>query len=155
MSACDTCAFRPGSTTHDNEPYNSLRGMLCALGARPFHCHHLNGEDHHDNQQYLLQRMPQVRKFLAKVPELQDDPVLQGEATHLCEGWKQAVRKYKAKGLFDDPAVRRIRRIAADRALEVIDLFLAAPEDSPEKAEYNRELKSLVELLATPAEDAI
>jgi hypothetical protein len=72
--------------------------------------------------------------------------------THLCEGWKQAVRDLKAKHLFDDPAVCRVRRLAADRALEVIELFIAAPEDSLEKAEYNRELKSLVEMLAAPAE---
>lgn len=137
MSACDTCAFRPGSQTHDQEPYNALRGVLCALGGRPFHCHYVNGEDRHDDQTYL------VRVLWGQVD---------GATVHLCEGWKQAVREYKAKHLFDDPAIRQLRHTAADRALVVIDEFIDAPEDSPEKAELNRELASLVHLLAAPPE---
>jgi hypothetical protein len=152
MNSCDSCAFRTGSVTHDQEPYNALRGLLCALGGRPFHCHHLNGADHHKDQQYLLQRLPRVRAFLKTLPELQGEPVLEGETVKLCEGWKEQVREYKAKHLFDDPAVRRVRHLAADRALEVIDLFMAAPDESPQKARLNRELESLIYLLAAPPE---
>jgi hypothetical protein len=154
VNACDTCAFRAGSVTHDSEPYNALRGMLCALGAVPFHCHHVNGEDHSGDQQYLLQRLPRVRKVLKQFEILEGDPVLEGETVRLCEGWKAAIAKNKAKGLFDDPGIRNVRRIAASRALEVIELFIAAPEDSPEKAELNRELGSLVYMLAAPPEAA-
>jgi hypothetical protein len=154
MSGCDSCAFRPGSVTHDKEPYNALRGLICALGARPFHCHHLNGEDHHDDQQYLLQRLPDVRRFLQRFYAEQgwSGRILEGETLKLCAGWKEAVRENKAKHLFDDPAVRRVRRLAADRALEVIEQFIAAPEGSPQKADLNRELGSLVYLLAAPPE---
>lgn len=151
-AACGSCAFRPGCVTHDAEPYNALRGIIAALGARPFWCHHVNGEDHHEDQQYLLRRLPQVRKALLNCEILEGDPVLEGETVKLCEGWKEAVRKHKANHLFDDPAVRKVRRLAADRALVVIDEFIAAPEGSELKAELNRELSSLVGLLAAPME---
>lgn len=131
MSACATCAFRPGSVTHDQEVYNALRGMLCALGAVPFYCHH--GHNWEDANAMLAAH-------------------LCGPGLELCEGWKAAVAENKAKHLFDDPGIRRVRRIAADRALVVIEEFIAAPEGSPEKAELNRELGSLVYLLAAPPE---
>jgi hypothetical protein len=155
MNACDTCAFRDGSVIHDQEPYNALRGLICALGARPFYCHHLNGEDHHGDQQYLLQRLPSARRFLQKVYAglgKADSPILQGETLRICEGWKEEVRRHKAAGLFSDPAVREVRRLAAARALQVIEDFIAAPEGSKQKAGLNWELGSLIGLLAEPAE---
>jgi hypothetical protein len=94
----------------------------------------------------MIQSEPRVRRWIvAKFG-------ISGPTLHHCDGWKEAVRRYKAQHLFDDPAVRRLRHQAADRALEVIEQFIAAPEGSPEKAELNRELGSLVYLLAAPPE---
>lgn len=142
-SACSSCAFRPGSVTHDKEPYNALRGLLCALGAVPFYCH--DGLDWRDHRAMVLCH-PTVRRFIVSITGIP------GPTLHHCEGWKEAVRRYKADHLFDDPAIRRVRHIAADRALEVIEQFVAAPEGSKEKAALNRELESLVYLLTAPPE---
>jgi hypothetical protein len=146
MTSCDTCAFHPGSITHDKEPYNALRGMLCALGAIPFYCH--DGLDWR-NHQAMVQSEPRVRRWLVR------EFGIHGPTLHHCEGWKEAVRRYKAQHLFDDPAIRRVRHLAADRALELIEQYIAAPEGSTEKAELNRELQSLVYLLAAPPETEV
>ena len=105
-SPCDECAFRPGAGAHE-EPYNRLRGMICAHGSVPFFCHH--GID------WRAQHTPE---FIARGREM-------ARRTGVCQGWKVEVARLNSTGFFND-GFRSIRHAIAKQCLQTIDLFTNA-----------------------------
>jgi hypothetical protein len=133
--ACDTCAF--GKAGAAKEPYNRLRGMICAVSGTPFFCHHDRDGNAYDLKDKLgfFQIAPNKRK--------------------VCEGWKRAIRErirrhgsflFRGLPLADRMALRRYERRMGTRALEAIDEMVAAHDVTDKKA-LQREIKSLIRAL--------
>ena len=128
MSQCSSCAFRQGCETFF-EPFNRLRSEICALGPVTFLCHHsLDWQGH-----------------ISVVEGIAIDIHGNHERAKVCEGWKQRVRERAATGRFRDQEINKIQRIAAQRALHVINLAIDA--DGELKDQYYRELRGLLQLL--------
>lgn len=128
MSQCSSCAFRQGCETYF-EPFNRLRSEICALGPVPFLCHHLLDWQSH----------------ISVVNGVAFDIHGNSQKAHVCEGWKARVRELAAAGRFSDPEINKIQRLAAQRALHVINLAIDA--DGELKETYYRELRGLMQLL--------
>jgi hypothetical protein len=98
---CSTCAF--GTSGAANEPKNSLTGIICALGGKPFFCHHGKDGTEYDWQQNPLgpfQLAPENRK--------------------VCAGWQAKVQSLNERGFFANPDYRVIRRAVAERAFSLL-----------------------------------
>lgn len=111
MNPCDTCAFRPGSVTHDAEPHNRLRGELCALGAIPFYCHH--GVD------------GVVRDLKDVTPDVRRLAVQTGYMV-ICQGWRRAVKELAAEGYFKDSP--RVKRAYAELGIGALQIFTGSEQ---------------------------
>jgi len=125
-SPCEECAFSKKGA--GQEPYNSLRGKICALGPIPFGCHH--GTDWADSSSWS-----------------HDQVQLALRTTGICQGWAAEVRRLKARGWYGP--YRLIRRAIARRALLFIELFTAAKQGTPEKKKYLAQLKRMMRFLGT------
>jgi len=139
MSACDTCAFRQGCETHDSEPYNRLKAMICAKAGIPFFCHH--GFEWQDTQIFEINR-----RFVT----------IGGSGTpqHVCAGWKRQVAKFKEDGWFPrDPEQRRVQLQVGRAALTLMRRFVEALAGSKEKDEAYIDLKICVVMLFRVAEE--
>lgn len=110
-SACDSCAFRPGSVTHDKEPYNAFRGQVAALSGLPFFCHHgLNW------RKRILTKFGHALDCDGKIQRLQ-----------VCAGWKEQVR-----GTITPATKKRmIRRGLGVLIMDELDAAIA--EDDPKE----------------------
>jgi hypothetical protein len=128
MNPCDTCAFRPGSVTHDREPQNSLRGELCALGAIPFYCHH--GRDGQVRDLGSPPMKARARRVLVQAGE-----------TVICQGWRRAVAELAATGYFKDSP--RVKRAYAELGLGALQIFITE-EKGPKKRMASRVLKDVI-----------
>lgn len=120
---CDTCAFRRGSVTHDSEPHNNLKGILCILGAVPFYCHHgfdWEGRDETD---------PTIKEDIRK------------GTIQICEGWKREVRELAATGYYDHN--REVVRVYAQLGLGALHIFLNAEDGSEAKQKAERQLNQI------------
>jgi hypothetical protein len=126
MNPCDTCAFRPGSVTFDQEPHNRLRSELAALGAIPFYCHH--GVD------------GTVRDLGTVTRETQRVAVQTGFMV-ICQGWKRAVKRLADEGYFKDSP--KIKRIYAEVGLGALQVFIDE-EEGPKKRRAARTLKDVI-----------
>jgi hypothetical protein len=125
-SPCDECAF--GKKGAGTEPYNSLRGQICALGAVPFFCHH--SVDWESDQRFW------VGKVLTE----------KTRQSGICQGWKARVRQLHAKGWFGE--YREIRQAIAKHALRLIEAF--TDEKDPEtKKLYSKKLRKITRFLAS------
>lgn len=98
---CSECAFRPGADAHE-EPYNRLRGMICAYGAVPFFCHH---------------KVP----WRDKIKMMAFNREMARQAG-VCHGWRTQVGKLAASGFYGDGFLV-IRREVAKQCLVAIDQF--------------------------------
>ena len=127
MSQCEGCAFKPGADAN-REPYNNLRGQVCALGAIPFYCHHnVNWEE---NQKLWV-----------------GDTLKQNCRTAgICQGWKSRVAELHKRGFFGE--FREIRRIIAQQCLSLIEHFT---DDKAEKKKIGKKIRRMLRFLA--AED--
>jgi hypothetical protein len=130
---CDTCAFRKGCVTHENEPHNRLRAEVCASGPLPFHCHYSDAGDWSELD-------------LSDISEA-DAMALRRELP-ICAGWKAEVAKRAAAGHYPKET-RTIRRHVAAHALKMISQFIRSPE-GPAKNEARIELTMSLKLLARP-----
>lgn len=128
---CDTCAFKTGCVTHENEPHNRLRGIIASLGGIPFYCHHSPAGDWHDLH---LGKLNQAEALALR------------KEMPICEGWRVEVKALALRGHFrDDP--KRVRRFIAVYALKCIDRFIklkGKPKDRAVK-ELGRSLELLKE----------
>lgn len=118
-SPCDECAF--SNKGAGLEPYNSLRGRICALGPIPFGCHH--GLDWHGSSSWSA---AQAREAL--------------RTSGICEGWRAEVQRLNRNGWYGK--YRIIRRAVAKSALVLVELFTAA-SDNRKPVEKKRYLISL------------
>jgi hypothetical protein len=123
---CDECAF--GKKGAGTEPYNSLRGQICALGAVPFFCHH--SLDWESDQRFW------VGKVLTE----------KTRQSGICQGWKARVRQLHAKGWYGE--YRAIRSAIAKHALQLIEAF-SSEKDPETKKQYQKKLRSMTRFLAS------
>lgn len=123
---CDTCAFKPGTVTHDEEPWNHLQGLIALLGPMPFYCHYLaDGKDHHADKS-----IPRHNMSGAMFRQL---------GFRVCAGWKQAVKELAAAGYFkDSPKMTKVYALIARDELEI---FLATEDGSEDKEEARERLQ--------------
>lgn len=98
---CSECAFRSGGAAND-EPYNRLRGIICAHGAVPFFCHH-------DVPWRDKIAMAAFNREMAR-------------KAGVCQGWRRQVRILNDSGFYRDGFLT-IRREIAKQCLQAIDLF--------------------------------
>jgi len=123
---CDTCALREGTITHDKEPYNAFRGLICALAGIPFYCHHgLNWKKHIG-----------VRKGIAF------DTEATHRRLHVCEGWKREVIKHIPQGP-EHRLTRMVRRAIGEECMETLEAALGETR-AAEKNELWAHLRELV-----------
>lgn len=115
--ACETCAFGPAGA--GKEPYNALRGEVCAAGAVPFWCH--EGWD------------------------WKAGPPPPGQRLTICRGWQARVREHRAKGRYADRKRRGVRYWIAHNVLLWIEVFVGATGDDRRRA--MREIKHGLKLL--------
>lgn len=125
MNPCDTCAFRPGSVTHDEEPQNYLRGELCALGGLPFYCHHDRAGAVQNPADLKMTRREAV----------------QSGKTVICQGWRRAVKELAESGYFKDSP--RLKRAYAELGLGALQVFIDE-EKGPKKRMAARLLKDVI-----------
>lgn len=112
---CNTCAFRTGSVTHESEPHNRLKGMICAAAGIPFFCH--CGWDHENIDVYLIDG-----RFVTT-----DDVDLRKIRT--CAGWRREIARLKAAGQFAvSPDVRDLQKQLGAHALTALKEFIESPE---------------------------
>lgn len=126
MNPCDTCAFRSGSVTHDEEPHNRLRSELCALGAIPFYCHH--GAD------------GTVRDLGTVTRETQRVAVQTGFIV-ICQGWRRTVKELAAAGYFKESP--RLKRVYAEVGLGALRTFVSE-EEGPKKRRAAETLQDVI-----------
>ncbi len=122
---CDECAF--GKAGAGTEPYNALRGKICALGPLPFGCHH--GLDWRNSSLWTFE---QQKENLRK--------------SGICEGWRREVRRLNEKGWFG--VFRVIRQAIAKQCLELIEIWIHE-EDPVEKRKQHRALKRMLRFLTS------
>lgn len=125
-SPCDECAFTKGAAAN-LEPYNQLRGMVCALGPLPFGCHH-NLDWHNSDRWTVAQQREALR------------------TAGICQGWAASVRELKAKGVYSTP-FQAIRQAVAKQALMAIELFVGAKNER-EKKRMHGLLRRMLSFLA-------
>ena len=77
------------------------------------------------------------------------------EKLQICAGWKEYVSRYKERGQFADPEIRKLLRMAGERALVVLDSFLNEKQDDSKKQEYLTELQSLCGLIFAKPEKEV
>jgi hypothetical protein len=130
VSQCDTCAFKPGSVTHEAEPHNRLKGLICSLGGLPFHCHYSTAGDWHDLGLGKL-NAAEARSLNRELP--------------ICAGWKAEVKALASRGHFRK-GVRMVRRYLAEYALQQLAEFTGA-KGKREKKYAARELKRALEMI--------
>jgi len=122
---CDSCAFVPGTVTHDSEPHNLLRATICLLGPLPFQCHYLrDGRDIHADP---------------AVPRYMSGNQYRGVGFRVCEGWRREVRELAATGYFKD-SPRRTKAYGM-LALEELEIMLASEAGSEDWQEANQRLQ--------------
>lgn len=127
---CDTCAFRAGCITHEKEPHNRLKALICALGGLPFYCHYSDAGDWSSTSISKLNREESMTLR-------RDLPV--------CQGWKAEVKRLAGVGHFRKAT--RARRWVALHALRLVQRFIDS--DNPEeKADVERDLYRALDLLA-------
>jgi len=123
---CDTCAFREGSETHDNEPYNRIRGRIAALSGVPFFCHH--GINHRVRTGIFHGQIFDVDGNIEKLK--------------VCAGWKAEVRQH----ITPTTARRLFRRELGRDTLQHLQAAVAE-KDPDEKKELWDEVRRLFRLL--------
>lgn len=128
---CRTCAFRPGCTTHEDEPHNRLKAMICELAAVPFYCH--QGTDWRNHNLHGLEA-EQAMALRRTMP--------------VCEGWRQAVGRSAAEGRYPKD-MAGLRRLIGVRALQLLAEFLHGEEAVKEAAKIN--LERVLQMLARVA----
>lgn len=134
MSACKSCAFRPGSVTHDQEPNNLLKGLICAAAGVPFFCHH--GFDWKNASVSLV-----AGRFVAVGGDFEPANV------RVCEGWKEQVRRYRSAGYFSvTPDVRKLQIHLAAIALDSMRQYIDLP-DGEDKCRALETLTTAAEIL--------
>ena len=126
MNPCDTCAFRVGSVTHDDEVYNRFRAEIAGLSGVPFFCHHT-----HDYKKPFTIRRGMV---------IQDG--IEPQRLTVCAGWKAQAAKDVPRGK-EGWLNRTVRHALGRQALDTLDAAIA--ETGPaEKRELWAELRSIV-----------
>ena len=129
---CDACAFAaPGTPGAASEPYNRMRGAICANGPIPFFCHHTRSGAEIDWQSDPLAPL--------HVPPTQ---------RKICGGWQRAVAAIAATGKFhlgqtpeDRDALRRYQRQLAQHTFNMLEKYLAEKNDPAKKRELRLQLK--------------
>ncbi len=122
---CDSCAF--GSSGAANEPFNRLRGTICALGAKVFWCHKGkdgSGYDWQSNPLGPFQLPPENRK--------------------VCAGWQAEVQRLNRRGYFANADYRVIRRAVAERAFSLLRQFTSPATRRGQKPFLQADLKRCV-----------
>jgi hypothetical protein len=122
---CETCAFKPGSVTHDAEPQNHLRGELCAQGGIPFYCHHDRAGEVQDLRELKMSTREAV----------------QAGKVVICQGWRRAVRELAAAGYFKDSP--KLKRTYAQVGLGALLIFIDE-EEGPKKCWAAKTLKDVI-----------
>lgn len=134
MNPCETCAFKKGCVTHDDEPHNRLRAEICAAGPLPFHCHHSDLGDWSELDLSTINAV-EAMSLRRELP--------------ICEGWRAEVRRRAAAGEYPKET-RQLRRHIAAHALKMISQFIRSPEGSTAKNEARIELPRCLRFLARP-----
>jgi len=129
---CDTCAFRKGCVTHEDEPHNLLKGEICVSGPLPFHCHHSDAGDW---------------SFIESASLTPAEALDMRRELPICEGWRREVKAAADAGRYGhDPETRKIRRFVAIYALQKLREFLTLDYGNL-KDEASRELELALRLL--------
>ena len=125
---CDECAF--GKNGAGQEPYNALRGRICALGPLPFGCHH--GQNWHGSSNWSAAQVQQALR-----------------TSGICEGWRAEVQRLNKQGWYGK--YRIIRRCVAKNALFLVELFTTASDKGAitQKKKYLASLKRHLRFLAS------
>lgn len=132
MSPCDTCAFKEGSITHDREPYNRLRGLICALAGIPFACHH--GLDHARSIHVMKGKSFDLAGNVTKA--------------RICAGWKSEIARLKREGHFpDDSSQRKDQQIFGNYALGLVEMFIAEGASEETKQDCQAEIMATLRIL--------
>ncbi len=124
---CEGCAFRPGAQPGNQQPYNELRGEICALGGIPFYCH--TGFD--------WQRLGRAEERPPTGAELR--------ASGTCAGWRARVRELNTTGHYRKGG--KVRRWIALYAYQLVDQFVHA-KPGHEKRRLHWRLREAIAFLA-------
>jgi hypothetical protein len=136
VTQCDTCAFTKGCETHDKEPDNRLKSLICARAGIPFFCHH--GFDWQTAEVFQINR-----RFVVMGG--------QGQPSHICQGWKRAVQKLNSIGWYSsDPQIRKIQIEVGRAALVHLRRFIDSPDGSEEKNQAHQDLHFCCVMLFKP-----
>jgi len=131
---CDTCAFRQGSVTHESEPHNRLKGMICAAAGIPFYCHH--GWAWEDADIAVVKG-----RFVVIGEEIDLSKI------RLCAGWLRDVKHMKERGQFAvTPEVRALQKELGGYALAALKEFIGSP-DGEAKDRAEKRLWELAEIV--------
>jgi hypothetical protein len=122
---CDGCAFTEGAVANC-EPQNNLRSQLALLGGVPFYSHHLTSGEEVD-----------LDDFKPLTPEL-----MRSLGVQVCAGWRREVKELASTGYFIDN--REAKRIYAIAGLGLLNQFLEAEQDSPEKQDASSKLRNVI-----------
>lgn len=128
---CDTCAFREGCVTYEEEPHNKLRAEICVTAPLPFHCHYSKAGD----WSTLSLANLNATEAMTLRRELK-----------ICEGWRAEVKRRAARGEYADRETRKILHWAGIHALQLINKFIAASGTAAQKA-IGDDLMSTLKLL--------
>lgn len=123
LTPCDTCAFEPGTVTHDREPHNHLKALICLLAGLPFHCHYLkDGRDIHADPAY-------------------HERMTAGEARQhgfeICAGWKREIKLLADAGYFKER--RMVTKANGIIGLDELYVFLNSEGEDKEDARLQLE----------------